>query len=88
MFNKLLPDEDFCPPAPNPEDIIYDGDGAQGEGIGFEETSHAVEAGTEGAGGPQENDQPAKIMELADSPECVGQESATESEIQVPHMKE
>lgn len=26
IFNKVLPDEDFCPPAPNPEDIIYDGD--------------------------------------------------------------
>ncbi|XP_075888216.1 rab proteins geranylgeranyltransferase component A 1 isoform X2 [Nelusetta ayraudi] len=28
IFNKILPDEDFCPPAPNPEDIIYDGDAA------------------------------------------------------------
>lgn len=28
IFGKILPDEDFCPPAPNPEDIIYDGDAA------------------------------------------------------------
>lgn len=28
IFNRILPNEDFCPPAPNPEDIIYDGDGA------------------------------------------------------------
>lgn len=28
IFSKILPDEDFCPPAPNPEDIIYDGDAA------------------------------------------------------------
>lgn len=26
IFSKILPEEDFCPPAPNPEDIIYDGD--------------------------------------------------------------
>lgn len=33
IFTKVLPDEDFCPPAPNPEDIIYDGDAAAtGEG--------------------------------------------------------
>ncbi|XP_028278093.1 rab proteins geranylgeranyltransferase component A 1 isoform X3 [Parambassis ranga] len=26
IFHKILPDEEFCPPAPNPEDIIYDGE--------------------------------------------------------------
>nr|XP_020469592.1 rab proteins geranylgeranyltransferase component A 1-like [Monopterus albus] len=26
IFQKILPEEEFCPPAPNPEDIIYDGD--------------------------------------------------------------
>lgn len=26
IFSKILPGEDFCPPAPNPEDIIYNGD--------------------------------------------------------------
>ncbi|XP_074466278.1 rab proteins geranylgeranyltransferase component A 1 isoform X6 [Sebastes fasciatus] len=26
IFHKILPEEEFCPPAPNPEDIIYDGD--------------------------------------------------------------
>uniref|UniRef100_A0AAY5K336 Rab proteins geranylgeranyltransferase component A n=1 Tax=Esox lucius TaxID=8010 RepID=A0AAY5K336_ESOLU len=25
VFRQLLPEEEFCPPAPNPEDIIYDG---------------------------------------------------------------
>uniref|UniRef100_A0A3B4AYZ2 Rab proteins geranylgeranyltransferase component A n=1 Tax=Periophthalmus magnuspinnatus TaxID=409849 RepID=A0A3B4AYZ2_9GOBI len=24
IFQKIVPDEEFCPPAPNPEDIIYD----------------------------------------------------------------
>uniref|UniRef100_A0A1A8RG34 Rab proteins geranylgeranyltransferase component A n=1 Tax=Nothobranchius rachovii TaxID=451742 RepID=A0A1A8RG34_9TELE len=26
IFKKMLPEEEFCPPAPNPEDIIYDGE--------------------------------------------------------------
>ncbi|KAM9700172.1 LOW QUALITY PROTEIN: rab proteins geranylgeranyltransferase component A 1, partial [Menidia menidia] len=26
IFQKILPHEEFCPPAPNPEDIIYDGE--------------------------------------------------------------
>lgn len=26
IFQKILPEEDFCPPAPNPEDILYDGE--------------------------------------------------------------
>ncbi|KAM3869029.1 rab proteins geranylgeranyltransferase component A 1 [Diretmus argenteus] len=26
IFQKILPEEEFCPPAPNPEDIIYDGE--------------------------------------------------------------
>lgn len=32
IFQKILPDEDFCPPAPNPEDIVYDGDSASSVG--------------------------------------------------------
>ncbi|XP_047463527.1 rab proteins geranylgeranyltransferase component A 1 [Mugil cephalus] len=38
VFNQIVPDQDFCPPAPNPEDILYgdstgeDGGGALGEG--------------------------------------------------------
>ncbi|KAJ8405803.1 hypothetical protein AAFF_G00312400 [Aldrovandia affinis] len=37
VFQQLLPDEEFCPPAPNPEDIVYDGEVPQGEGAGFGE---------------------------------------------------
>uniref|UniRef100_A0A8K9X9A8 Rab proteins geranylgeranyltransferase component A n=1 Tax=Oncorhynchus mykiss TaxID=8022 RepID=A0A8K9X9A8_ONCMY len=48
VFRQLLPDEEFCPPAPNPEDIIYDGDGPQGEGPGFEEAAPAEGAGAQG----------------------------------------
>uniref|UniRef100_UPI00398F114B rab proteins geranylgeranyltransferase component A 1 n=1 Tax=Pristiophorus japonicus TaxID=55135 RepID=UPI00398F114B len=35
IFHQLYPGEEFCPAAPNPEDIIYDGDGAQPENAGF-----------------------------------------------------
>ncbi|XP_041075676.1 rab proteins geranylgeranyltransferase component A 2-like isoform X2 [Polyodon spathula] len=35
IFGQLFPDEEFCPPAPNPEDVIYDGDGAEAENAGF-----------------------------------------------------
>ncbi|XP_059382745.1 rab proteins geranylgeranyltransferase component A 2-like [Carassius carassius] len=48
VFQHILPDEEFCPPAPNPEDIIYDGDGPQAEGPGFEESVN-TEAEEEGA---------------------------------------
>lgn len=31
----MFPKEEFCPPPPNPEDIVYDGDGTQPEDPGF-----------------------------------------------------
>ncbi|XP_076606742.1 rab proteins geranylgeranyltransferase component A 1 isoform X2 [Chaetodon auriga] len=37
IFQKILPEEDFCPPAPNPEDIIYDGDNTSSSTGGEEE---------------------------------------------------
>ncbi|XP_077448757.1 rab proteins geranylgeranyltransferase component A 1 [Stigmatopora argus] len=33
IFHKIVPDQDFCPAAPNPEDIVYDG----GEDAGAEQ---------------------------------------------------
>ncbi|XP_078067793.1 rab proteins geranylgeranyltransferase component A 1 [Mustelus asterias] len=35
IFHQLCPGEEFCPAAPNPEDIVYDGDGASPENAGF-----------------------------------------------------
>ncbi|XP_067903787.1 rab proteins geranylgeranyltransferase component A 1 isoform X2 [Heterodontus francisci] len=35
IFLQLYPGEEFCPAAPNPEDIIYDSDGTQPEKAGF-----------------------------------------------------
>ncbi|XP_068600313.1 rab proteins geranylgeranyltransferase component A 1-like [Brachionichthys hirsutus] len=41
IFQKILPEEDFCPPAPNPEDIVYDGEGNTGEQDKKEELEEA-----------------------------------------------
>ncbi|XP_048461114.1 rab proteins geranylgeranyltransferase component A 1 [Rhincodon typus] len=43
IFHQICPGEEFCPMAPNPEDIIYDGDGVQPESSGFG-TSAELEA--------------------------------------------
>ncbi|XP_077024571.1 rab proteins geranylgeranyltransferase component A 2 [Tamandua tetradactyla] len=34
LFREIFPDEEFCPPPPNPEDIIFDGDDKQSEAPG------------------------------------------------------
>uniref|UniRef100_A0ABM5EVM9 Rab proteins geranylgeranyltransferase component A n=1 Tax=Pogona vitticeps TaxID=103695 RepID=A0ABM5EVM9_9SAUR len=39
IFQEMFPKEEFCPPPPNPEDIIYDGDGTQPEDPGFSNPS-------------------------------------------------
>ncbi|XP_060688197.1 rab proteins geranylgeranyltransferase component A 1 isoform X1 [Hemiscyllium ocellatum] len=46
IFHQVCPGEEFCPAAPNPEDIIYDGDGAQpgSSGFGTSAESEAVQA--------------------------------------------
>ncbi|KAM9348117.1 LOW QUALITY PROTEIN: rab proteins geranylgeranyltransferase component A 1 [Symphorus nematophorus] len=43
IFHKILPEEDFCPPAPNPEDIIYDGDNTSSTAGGEEEDKQEQE---------------------------------------------
>ncbi|KAJ8266048.1 hypothetical protein GJAV_G00125300 [Gymnothorax javanicus] len=43
VFQQILPDEEFCPPAPNPEDIVYDGEGPQEGGAGFGEAAQSEE---------------------------------------------
>ncbi|KAM4663408.1 rab proteins geranylgeranyltransferase component A 1 [Discoglossus pictus] len=51
IFQELYPTEEFCPPAPNPEDIVYDGENAQRDdadaGFAAESPSETVtESGT------------------------------------------
>ncbi|KAG9265488.1 rab proteins geranylgeranyltransferase component A 1 [Astyanax mexicanus] len=84
VFRQLLPDEEFCPPAPNPEDIIYDGDGTQTEGAAFQEAGDALgtsAAGEEEEEEPQENDQSEESSEPAASSESAAQDSTNESEV-------
>ncbi|KAB5549080.1 hypothetical protein PHYPO_G00063150 [Pangasianodon hypophthalmus] len=80
VFHQLLPDEEFCPPAPNPEDIIYDGD--QGEGAIFENDSHKEEVVIEREDELLENKEQTCSSEPADSTDSVGQEIMTEYDIQ------
>ncbi|XP_010982058.1 rab proteins geranylgeranyltransferase component A 1 isoform X2 [Camelus dromedarius] len=44
LFQQVCPNEDFCPPPPNPEDIILDGDSSQPEAL---ESSATPEANSE-----------------------------------------
>lgn len=60
IFSKILPGEDFCPPAPNPEDIIYDGDAT---------------ASTEGEDTEGEKDQQENLDEEQLEEEVVTQEN-------------
>ncbi|XP_004685683.1 PREDICTED: rab proteins geranylgeranyltransferase component A 1 [Condylura cristata] len=41
LFQQICPNEDFCPPPPNPEDIILDGDSLQPEASEFSAISEA-----------------------------------------------
>lgn len=43
IFTAMYPSEEFCPPAPNPEDIIYDGEGSPPETSETKETEESKE---------------------------------------------
>uniref|UniRef100_A0A8C9SXD7 Rab proteins geranylgeranyltransferase component A n=1 Tax=Scleropages formosus TaxID=113540 RepID=A0A8C9SXD7_SCLFO len=73
VFRQLAPHEEFCPPAPNPEDIVYDGDGGQGEGAGFSEAAQAEEGAAEEAEESKEKEasqesSPVEVGEMPDPP--------------------
>uniref|UniRef100_A0A8C8SPE7 Rab proteins geranylgeranyltransferase component A n=1 Tax=Pelusios castaneus TaxID=367368 RepID=A0A8C8SPE7_9SAUR len=40
LFQEMFPNEEFCPSPPNPEDIIYDGDGTPPEDPRFSNSSN------------------------------------------------
>ncbi|XP_066496067.1 rab proteins geranylgeranyltransferase component A 1 [Tiliqua scincoides] len=59
VFQEMFPSEEFCPPPPNPEDIIYDGDGTPPEQPGFDTPSEdkpetLPEKGSEDIEGPHD----------------------------------
>ncbi|KAM9450265.1 rab proteins geranylgeranyltransferase component A 1 [Clarias gariepinus] len=80
VFHQLLPDEEFCPPAPNPEDIIYDND--QGESTTFESDSHKEGEVIEGKDGPQKNEQQSCSSEPAEGTDSASQDIITECDNQ------
>ncbi|XP_038603849.1 rab proteins geranylgeranyltransferase component A 1 [Tachyglossus aculeatus] len=53
LFQHLFPNEEFCPPPPNPEDIVFDGAGSQPEDPGFGQASTAESETPEGGPGPE-----------------------------------
>ncbi|XP_051959799.1 rab proteins geranylgeranyltransferase component A 2-like [Xyrauchen texanus] len=84
VFHHLLPDEEFCPPAPNPEDIVYDGDGSQAEGAGFDDTNNTegdnIQA--EEGGVAQEKSPSAESSEASENTESTTQETPLETTAQ------
>ncbi|XP_029557421.1 rab proteins geranylgeranyltransferase component A 1 isoform X2 [Salmo trutta] len=80
VFRQLLPDEEFCPPAPNPEDIIYDGDGPQGEGPGFEEAVPAEGAGVQGGESAERQEGKEAVEETEGAGDAVTQETGAGDE--------
>uniref|UniRef100_A0AAQ5Y0I7 RAE1/2 domain-containing protein n=1 Tax=Amphiprion ocellaris TaxID=80972 RepID=A0AAQ5Y0I7_AMPOC len=64
IFQKILPEEDFCPPAPNPEDIIYDGDNSSSSTAGgLEEPEEERQEEPE-----EEHQEEKQLLEEASSP--------------------
>ncbi|KAG8513233.1 Rab proteins geranylgeranyltransferase component A 2 [Galemys pyrenaicus] len=57
LFQEIFPGEEFCPPPPNPEDIIFDGDGKQTETLG---TSNKVVVEVESDEGSKDLESPEK----------------------------
>ncbi|XP_041918956.1 rab proteins geranylgeranyltransferase component A 1-like [Alosa sapidissima] len=87
IFRQLLPDEEFCPPAPDPEDIIYEGEAPQGEGSGFEQETSKTEGSSlqsegEGLESQSETEKEAGEMETPaqKAPEEVLKEDTSPSE--------
>ncbi|XP_051533454.1 rab proteins geranylgeranyltransferase component A 2-like isoform X2 [Myxocyprinus asiaticus] len=84
VFHHLLPDEEFCPPAPNPEDIIYDGDGSQAEGAGFDDTNNTEgdNSQAEEEGVAQEKSPSAESSEASENIDSTTQETPLETTAQ------
>lgn len=59
LFQEIFPGEEFCPPPPNPEDIIFDGDDKQPEASG---TNNIVMAKLESSEGSKNLESPGKHL--------------------------
>lgn len=60
LFHEILPGEDFCPPPPNPEDIIFDGGDKQPEAPG---TNTIIMAKPESSEGSKNLESPEKHLQ-------------------------
>ncbi|XP_054432681.1 rab proteins geranylgeranyltransferase component A 2 [Pteronotus mesoamericanus] len=60
LFQEIFPGEEFCPPPPNPEDIIYDGDDKQPEASG---ANNAIMAKPEFSEGTKNLEGPGKDLQ-------------------------
>ncbi|MBZ3871581.1 Rab proteins geranylgeranyltransferase component A 2 [Sciurus carolinensis] len=60
LFQEIYPGEEFCPPPPNPEDIIFDGDDKQPEAPG---TNNIIMAKLESSEESQNLENPGKHLQ-------------------------
>lgn len=60
LFQEMFPNEEFCPPPPNPEDIIFDGDDKQPEAPG---TNNIIMAKVESSEGSKNLESPEKHLQ-------------------------
>ncbi|XP_059208425.1 rab proteins geranylgeranyltransferase component A 1 [Centropristis striata] len=81
IFQKILPEEEFCPPAPNPEDIIYDGENTSST-AGEEEKEGAAEEEEREEAGNDEEKQEEKQEEKKEEKQEEKQEEEQEEEEQ------
>ncbi|EFB22118.1 hypothetical protein PANDA_006969, partial [Ailuropoda melanoleuca] len=60
LFQEIFPNEEFCPPPPNPEDIIFDGDDKQPEAPG---TNNIIMAKVDSSEGRRNLESPGKHLQ-------------------------
>ncbi|XP_023586643.1 rab proteins geranylgeranyltransferase component A 2 [Trichechus manatus latirostris] len=60
LFHEIFPSEEFCPPPPNPEDIIFDGDDRQPEPPG---TNNIIVAELESSEESEILESPGKLLQ-------------------------
>ncbi|XP_045651814.1 rab proteins geranylgeranyltransferase component A 2 [Ursus americanus] len=60
LFQEIFPNEEFCPPPPNPEDIIFDGDDKQPEAPG---TNNIIMAKVDSSEGSRNLESPGKRLQ-------------------------
>uniref|UniRef100_A0A8C5VT79 Rab proteins geranylgeranyltransferase component A n=1 Tax=Microcebus murinus TaxID=30608 RepID=A0A8C5VT79_MICMU len=60
LFREIFPSEEFCPPPPNPEDIIFEGDDKQSDTPG---TNNIIMANLESSAESKDQESPEKHLQ-------------------------